>query len=514
MARALEELRHLQADERRVFRSSDLSDASRTILTDQGFLRPVTRGWLMAAEPRGGPGDSTPWYASFWQFCAAYCAERFGQEWHLSPEQSLLFHAENTVVPRQVVVFSPKAQNNNLPLPFGTALFDSAERTPPPVEDLTERGGLRLYSLGASLVRVPESFYAGRAVDAEVALGAVRTAAEVLGPLLDGGHTVVAGRLAGAFRHVGRTDVAEQILVTCKRADMEVRETNPFVQPPRERGALRGHASPIVGRISALWEGGRGHVISAFPRAPGLPSDTSAYMQAVADVYQFDAYHSLSIEGYRVTPELIERVRSGEWNPDFHEGDRERENALAARGYYLAFERAKDIVRRIIAGADAGQMMRRAHMDWYQDLFQPKVQAGILAARSLAGYRNHFIHLRTSRYVPPHKDLLPEAMSTLLDLLCNEPEPCVRATLGHWLFGYVHPFPDGNGRTARLLMNAMLASGGYPWTVIRTEDRDEYLHALDDASIRGNIAPFTDFLATRVRHSIDQQDRLVARPGI
>jgi len=41
----------------------------------------------------------------------------------------------------------------------------------------------------------------------------------------------------------------------------------------------------------------------------------------------------------------------------------------------------------------------------------------------------------------------------------------VRAVLGHWLFGYIHPYPDGNGRMARFLMNVVLASGGYSWTI-------------------------------------------------
>ncbi|WP_366635422.1 Fic family protein [Aquisalimonas sp.] len=41
----------------------------------------------------------------------------------------------------------------------------------------------------------------------------------------------------------------------------------------------------------------------------------------------------------------------------------------------------------------------------------------------------------------------------------------MRAVLGHWLFGSIHPYPDGNGRMGRFTMNAMLASGGYPWTV-------------------------------------------------
>lgn len=51
-------------------------------------------------------------------------------------------------------------------------------------------------------------------------------------------------------------------------------------------------------------------------------------------------------------------------------------------------------------------------------------------------------------------------------------------------------------------MNAMLASGGYPWTVIRVEDRDAYLAALDGASIDMKIEPFAEFVAARVRKSM------------
>jgi len=51
-------------------------------------------------------------------------------------------------------------------------------------------------------------------------------------------------------------------------------------------------------------------------------------------------------------------------------------------------------------------------------------------------------------------------MNALFDLLEKESEPSVRAVLGHWLVGYLHPYPDGNGRMARFLMNVMLASAG------------------------------------------------------
>jgi hypothetical protein len=60
---------------------------------------------------------------------------------------------------------------------------------------------------------------------------------------------------------------------------------------------------------------------------------------------------------------------------------------------------------------------------------------------------------------------------------------------------------------ARFLMNVLLASGGYPWTVVRVEDRTEYLKALDRASIDVNARPFASFIAERVRWSFKKTKR-------
>ena len=92
-----------------------------------------------------------------------------------------------------------------------------------------------------------------------------------------------------------------------------------------------------------------------------------------------------------------------------------------------------------------------------------------------------------------------EAMPVFFDLLEREPDAGVRAVLGHFLFGYIHPYPDGNGRIARFLMNTMLASGGYDWTIIRLEDRKEYMAALEAASVDLDIGPFAEFMAKQVR---------------
>jgi Fic family protein len=227
-------------------------------------------------------------------------------------------------------------------------------------------------------------------------------------------------------------------------------------------------------------------------------------MKFVDDIYQSDAYHSLSIEGYSVTPELIDRVRQGDWNPQADEQDRQNRDALAARGYWQAFQSVKKSVSAILSGAPAGALVHNQHRDWYRELFGPSVAAGILRASALAGYRSHPVYLRGSWHVPPRSETVADGMNALFELLEKETEPAVRAVLGHWLVGYVHPYPDGNGRMARFLMNAMLASGGYPWTVVRVEDRTRYLARLETASVEMNVGPFAAFLAERVRWSAEQ----------
>jgi Fic family protein len=89
-------------------------------------------------------------------------------------------------------------------------------------------------------------------------------------------------------------------------------------------------------------------------------------------------------------------------------------------------------------------------------------------------------------------------MPAFFDLLAAEENPAARVVLGHFVFVYIHPYMDGNGRMGRFLMNLMMAAGGYPWTVIPVAERQPYMAALEKASVDENIAPFADFLARLV----------------
>lgn len=501
LAESLDALKALQDKGIVAIRSSDLSRTHRERLLASGFLQEVMKGWYIPARPDEQAGESTAWYASYWDFFAAYLNERFGTEWCLSPEQSLFLHAGNFSVPAQLLVRTPKGGNKPINLPHGTSLFDVRASLP----ELTERQelkDLRVFSLPAALVRSGTAIFKDNATEARTALAMVQDASDVLAILLDGGHSVIAGRLAGAFRNIGRKTIAERIVNDMSKATYKVRYSDPFDTPAPFSVSAR-EPSPYVTRMRLMWHTMRTCIPELFPAAPKAPVDIEAYMKRVEEIYVTDAYHSLSIEGYRVSAELIERVRSGTWNPDSDEQDRERRNALAARGYYDAFQAVKQSVEKVLKRENAGIIAGNDHADWYAQLFGPSVTAGILRPGDLAGYRNGPVYIRNSLHAPPSREAVRDMMPVLFELLAEESEPVVRVVLGHFIFVYIHPYFDGNGRIGRFLMNVMLAAGGYPWTVIPVERRKDYMESLESASVNQNIKPFTKFLSGLVKDNIE-----------
>lgn len=491
LAESLSELKALQDQGVVAIKSDVLSRTHRERLVENSFLEEVHKGWYLAVSPTLTKGDSTPWYSNYWEFCAQYLEDRFKNQWCISPEQSLLLHAGNHTVPVQLIVRSPKANNQVTSLPYNTSLFLLRAEIDP--NETTQVNGIRVFTLQEALVRCSPNTFVQNSIETRTALSLIRDGSDVLRILLDGGHSGIAGRLAGAFRNIGQNRIADTILNTMGKAGYDVRESDPF--ETKLQIALNNRLrSPYENRIKLMWAEMRPKVLPYFPAAPGIPSDKQSYLKAVEEVYVTDAYHSLSIEKYKVTPELIERVRTGTWDAKGNEGDRQQRDAMAAKGYYDAFQAVEESIDRILTGENAGDVADEDHEIWYRELFGPSVTVGILKASDLSGYRNHQVYIGGSMHTPLNREAIRDAMPTLFDLLKEETEASVRAVLGHFIFVFIHPYMDGNGRMGRFLMNAMLASGGYPWTVIPVEQRDRYMQSLESASVKGNIEPFAEFL--------------------
>ena len=120
-------------------------------------------------------------------------------------------------------------------------------------------------------------------------------------------------------------------------------------------------------------------------------------------------------------------------------------------------------------------------------------------------YRTGQVRVAGATFMPPRAEKIQPMISELLQTLSQNPDelrPIELAAFFHHKFVYIHPFLDGNGRTARLLMNVILMRNGYPFTVLLKVDRPKYLRALSEAD-SGNPIPFANFVANCVERSLD-----------
>jgi len=121
-------------------------------------------------------------------------------------------------------------------------------------------------------------------------------------------------------------------------------------------------------------------------------------------------------------------------------------------------------------------------------------------------YRRVQVYITGSEYVPPEPVAVPGLMADLSAWLSSGEvvalHPVERAVLAHFRLVHVHPFTDGNGRTARLLMNLLLMREGYPPAIIRVGDRPAYYDALD-AAHGEDLEPFVRLVAEAAERSLD-----------
>jgi Fic family protein len=124
--------------------------------------------------------------------------------------------------------------------------------------------------------------------------------------------------------------------------------------------------------------------------------------------------------------------------------------------------------------------------------------------RAAGRFRSVPVQISGATHTPPASETeITRQMITLgdwSDKNRDQPAPIRAAVLHTWLV-HIHPFLDGNGRTARAVANLELIKGGFPPVIIRKTDRERYYQALADSD-QGNLLPFLDFFIEKVTDSL------------
>lgn len=196
-------------------------------------------------------------------------------------------------------------------------------------------------------------------------------------------------------------------------------------------------------------------------------------------------YHSNAIEGNRLTLRETQLViREG-----ITIGGKSLHDNLEARNHPKAIYYIESLKDRNLTENDV--------LEIHKTIF-----SGVL--ENAGNHRSSQIFIEGSDYLPPPAFEVPSMMKELLEWLRRNPEelrPIEIAAVFHYKFVFIHPFDDGNGRVARLLMNLLLIRFEYPFTVIRNYDRRRYYDTLKKAD-RGDLRPFVNFIARCVEESL------------
>jgi len=204
-----------------------------------------------------------------------------------------------------------------------------------------------------------------------------------------------------------------------------------------------------------------------------------------------DSYHSLTIENYKVTKKDIDILKDE--IPE--EKNKDIQNKLIIKWYLSAY---KEIVEQIKIDYWYGMKINKSfikNINW--KLFFEISKAKWFDFNN--DYRTHNVEITWSKHLPPDHRLIDEYMDIFIEYinkLDNSDKAWIikKAIMTHFLFVYIHPFWDGNWRTARFLMNYTLGSEKLNWITILSHKKDEYIKTLKKASENEDITSFTSLI--------------------
>jgi len=206
-------------------------------------------------------------------------------------------------------------------------------------------------------------------------------------------------------------------------------------------------------------------------------------------------YHSNAIEGNSLTlseTELV--VREG-----LTIGGKSQKEHLEAINYNFAINYLEELAR----GNE--EINERVIKELHQIILRS------IDDENAGKYRLKAVRISGSEFIPPEPILVPELMEKFFQWYETDLEhhSIIKSSIAHAKLAEIHPFIDGNGRTARLLMNLILMRTGYPIAIIRKEDRPRYYEALEISHQKRDISPLVELIIERNTYTLREYLRAI-----
>lgn len=490
---------------RRVISERELDDEHLTTLILKGWLQSITDGlYYLKEQGKWEWDDPTPWFMAYWDAVVAYLTGKYGERWCLGSEDSLLFHAANGLIPRQLTVRTPDDDTQVVSLPWGYEILVVKASVPDDVV-VENRFNVRLYPMLPALLAASPGFYLIHPMEARTCLAMIDCPGDVTYEVIVTGFRNGAGRLVGGLESIGHPLMARSIMEYLEESGRHVEKTNPFTEDvsiPEEEHA-------IASRIRLMWIEMRPEVLNA--KVDGwddLRPWTPSQVKRMTDrILIADAAASLAMQKVGSAESLARSIAEGSWDYDVLVKEAGEENVVITAGYNDAFRKVQtDILDSLTGGTEPEKLLGRI-LEWQEKLVKPMQEHGLMDEdKTCHRYRCHECFLKASEHIPVGPEEVPHAVHALGELLSSEKDPFVRAVLGGFFLDYIHPVYKVSSLIVRLFMNSQLITGGYPWIIFTGDDANEYVRALDLACARHQIRPFAELVSRVIAVSADEEE--------
>lgn len=491
-----------------IIASSKLSRGDRELLLKEGWIRLIHRGWyLLVNKDVFNEGDTTPLYGSLWEYVEKVSRKNLGKDYWLTADQAINLHAQNNSFPRQIIINTSASYYNKIEIDNDTDILFITNKKPPKKEEVFLGDfGLRMLSIESSLSRLSPVLLENPTAEVKALLQNIKDEGAFVKYMLDNASVASAEKMASILMSLDESDKAKSLVRAFSLIGKEVRiDVNSAAQKsqPKNRSIMYLRISALFQNLSEKLK--KDHTLPFFQENDFYNTDFLVIEEEIKAQYVYDAYNSLSIENYQVSEGMIKKIRDGNWNPKTNSDDYSTLSGMAAKGYQRAYKSVIDDLKNIHRNKNPVEVCKKGFQQWREDLFSEAVKAGVIEVKNIFGYRNTGVSIRASRHVPPAKEKIMDAMEALFDSMKEEKNHWVRAVLAHALFVHIHPYSDGNGRTARFLMNTLLVSSGFPWISIKQEDRSRYFASLEDIHINKNPLSLHFFLEEELKKIKDSK---------
>jgi Fic family protein len=123
-------------------------------------------------------------------------------------------------------------------------------------------------------------------------------------------------------------------------------------------------------------------------------------------------------------------------------------------------------------------------------------------------YRNVKVRIAGANIVLPNPLKVPDLMGGFAEKLDKKPDNILKAFEAHYRLVEIHPFIDGNGRTARLLMNLILMRAGYLPLIIPPIERKRYIASINSRNTKNNLLGYHEYMLKLLKKSLDKYIKL------